>query len=86
MNKLDCSVLLLRKKLDDLILQIKSINYNKQFYLMHSNINKMVTDLSKLEVQHKFKPNHHSLIEKRQQILDAIKYLEQIIIIAKLSE
>jgi len=80
------SVFSARLKVDELQKQIQTLNYNKQFSMLLNNIGKMISELSKLEVLHKHKPKHHSILEKREEILKAIKYLEQLIIVAKLSE
>ena len=71
-----------RKKLEDLILQIKKIRYNPDLFKMVKNIENMITELSKKEVdarRTKSKSHCEKILTELNQSLD---YLEKLIIVA----
>ena len=65
-------------------IELSCIGYNPDLNKMLKNIDTMVTDLSKLEVS--ARRNHSTLFtkEKVDEINQAIKHLEQFLLVAKL--
>jgi hypothetical protein len=71
-----------RKKLEDLILQLKKIRYNPDLFKIVKNIENMITELSKKEVdarRTKSKSHCEKILTELNQSLD---YLEKLIIMA----
>ena len=68
----------------DLRGQLGMIGYNPDLKRMYSNIERMVTELSKLEVHFRRKQNYSMLDEKVNEINKAIDHLEKLILMAKL--
>lgn len=69
---------------DDLRSQLNSIGYNPDLRKMLNNIDKMVTELSKLEVTFRRTQKYSMLDDKVLQINNAIDHLEKLILMAKL--
>ena len=69
---------------DRLRSQMSAIGYNPDLQKMLSNINKMVTELSKLEVLGRRTQKYSFLDDKVLQINNAINHLEKLILIAQL--
>lgn len=67
-----------------LVNHLKSINYNKDLWKMLKNIDKMVSELSSLEVTARRIHKLNYTKEKVDEINNAIDRLEKLIIIAKL--
>lgn len=68
----------------DLQEDLHYIGYNADLRKMYSNIEKMVTELSKNEVRFRKTNNYSYLDGDVEQINKAIHHLEQFILIAKL--
>ena len=60
-------------------------NYNRDLYRLLSNITKMVEELSKLEVVARQSRQRYKVDDKIIEIKQAFKYLDQMIMIQKLS-
>lgn len=69
---------------NDLRSQLSSVDYNPDLRRMFANIDKMVTELSKLEVNLRRSGKYSFLDDKVLQINNAINHLEKLILIAKL--
>jgi len=75
-----------RRVTDELRLQLGTINFNKDLFKYLHNIEKMVSILSSAEVRAR-QSHKPSLVDKpRDNLANALDYLEKMIIIAKLSE
>jgi len=71
---------------NDLQSQLSDIDYNPDLRKMFANINKMVTELSKLEVSFRRTQKYSVLDDRVQKINDSINHLEKLILIAKLMQ
>ena len=69
---------------DDLRSQLGTIGYNPDLRRLYANIEKMVTELSKLEVSFRRTQKYAMLDDKVADINKAIDHLEKLIIMAKL--
>jgi len=69
---------------DDLRSQMSTIGYNPDLRRMYANIEKMVTELSKLEVSFRRTQKFAMLDDRVADINKAIDHLEKLIIMAKL--
>ena len=69
---------------DDIRSQLGTIGYNPDLRKMFSNIDKMVSELSKLEVTFRRSGKYSFLDDKVLQINNAINHLEKLILIANL--
>lgn len=63
---------------------MSTIGYNPDLQKMFKNIDKMVTELSKLEVTFRRTQKYSFLDDKVLQINNAISHLEKLILIAQL--
>jgi hypothetical protein len=68
----------------DLQSQLNNIDYNPDLKRMLKNIEKMVSELSKLEVTIRRSGKYSILDDKVLQINNSINHLEKLILIAKL--
>lgn len=68
----------------DLRFQLHDLPYNKDLYKMATNINKMVEDLSKSEVEARRTHKPEYTREKVEAINQAINHLEKLILIANI--
>jgi hypothetical protein len=68
----------------DLQSQLSNIDYNPDLKRMLKNIEKMVSELSKLEVTIRRSGKYSILDDKVLQINNSINHLEKLILIAKL--
>lgn len=68
----------------DLSSQMNGIGYNPDLYRMHKNIDKMVTELSKLEVNLRRTGKYSMLDDKVADINTAINHLEKLVLMANL--
>ena len=75
-----------RRVVDDLRLQLATISFNKDLFKYLHNIEKMVSALSSAEVRARQSHKFSLVDEPRENLANAIDYLEKMIIIAKLSE
>lgn len=64
--------------------QLDSLPYNPDLYKMLKNIEKMIDDLSKLEVDARRTRIEHYAKEKVDDVNKAIDHLEKLLLIAKL--
>lgn len=64
--------------------QMSAIGYNPDLHKMLSNIDKMVSELSKLEVTFRRTQKYSVLDDRVLQINNAINHLEKLLLIAKL--
>ena len=69
---------------DSLRRDLRSIGYNPDLNKMYLNIERMVRELSKLEVMARRSPKSHLTDEKVNEINKAIDHLEKLILTAKL--
>lgn len=68
----------------DLSSQMNGIGYNPDLHRMHKNIDKMVTELSKLEVTLRRTGKFEMLEGRVAEINKAINHLEKLILMANL--
>jgi len=68
----------------DLSSQMTGIGYNPDLHRMYKNIDKMVTELSKLEVTVRRVQNFSMLDNKVNEINKAIDHLEKLVLMANL--
>ena len=72
----------------ELVTQLNRLPYNVDLLRMYTNIKRMVNDLSKLEVSARNSPARSryrdEYNQKREDILTAIKQLENFMLIARL--
>lgn len=75
-----------RKIVDKLMRQLRTSRYNPDLHLMHKNLEKMVNELSILEVS--ARQNHHygKVDEYKEKLAKSIDYLEKMILMLKLTE
>jgi len=64
--------------------QMSTIGYNPDIQKMYRNIDKMITELSKLEVSFRRTQKYSIMEDKVLQINNAIDHLEKLILIAQL--
>ena len=64
--------------------ELAHIGYNPDLHRMFQNIGKMVTELSKLEVEARRTQKFTYLVSKVEEINKAIDHLEKLILMAKL--
>lgn len=64
--------------------QMKDIGYNPDLHRMHKNIDKMVTELSKLEVNLRRTGKFEILDDRVADINRAINHLEKLVLMANL--
>lgn len=67
-----------------LVQELKSIGYNPDLWKMMKNIDKMVDELSKLEVVARRTHKNNMIDERVMAINKAIDHLEKLLLIAKL--
>ena len=68
----------------DLSSQMNGIGYNPDLVRMHKNIDKMVTELSKLEVSFRRTQKFEMLDDRVTEINKAIQHLEKLLLMANL--
>ena len=68
----------------ELSAQMNGIGYNPDLHRMHKNIDKMVSELSKLEVNLRRTGKYNILDDKVSDINTAINHLEKLILMANL--
>lgn len=66
--------------------ELRSIRFNMDLFKMLRNIEKMVTELSKLEVQCRHHTKHYQLTKPSEKIAQSIDHLEKLILMAKLMD
>ena len=69
---------------NQLVLQLSTIDYNPDLRKMYKNIESMVSELSKLEVDDRRTRITHYTKPKLEQINKAIDHLEKLLLMAKL--
>jgi hypothetical protein len=69
---------------NDLSSQMNGIGYNPDLHRMHKNIDKMVTELSKLEVAIRRTGKFNMLDDKVAEINNAINHFEKLLLMANL--
>ena len=67
-----------------LVTELKAIDYNPDLWKMFKNIDQMVGDLSRLEVDARRTRVQHYTKEQLDKINGAIDHLEKLLLIAKL--
>lgn len=75
-----------RQKCEELRKMLRAVNYNADLHHMLKNIEKMVTDLSKLEVQCRHHTKRYQLEEPAIKVGKSIDHLEKLILMAKLMD
>ena len=68
----------------ELSAQMNGIGYNPDLHRMHKNIDKMVSELSKLEVNLRRTGKYNILDDKVSDINTAINHLEKLVLMANL--
>ena len=68
----------------DLSSQMNGIGYNPDLHRMHKNIDKMVSELSKLEVNLRRTGKFEMLDDRVSEINKAINHLEKLLLMANL--
>lgn len=71
---------------DKLRKDLRNIRYNPDLNKMYRNIEKMVTDISKLEVECRRSSHKFVLEEPLANLNKAVKHLQNLILIAKLMD
>ena len=74
------------KVVDELYKQLRTINYNKDLHKYLKNCQQLVSVLGSAEVKARQSHKKSLTDEPRENLANAIDYLEKMIIIAKLSE
>ena len=64
--------------------QLRTVPYNPDLHRMQANINSMVVELSRLEVECRRRPHDSRLVTRVEEINQAIDRLEKLILMAKL--
>lgn len=72
--------------IDKLRWQLGTINFNKDLFKFLHNIERMVSTLSSAEVRARQSHKPSLVDQPRENLANAIDYLEKMILIAKLSE
>jgi hypothetical protein len=75
-----------RKIVDELDRQSRKLNYNPQYKMMLSNLNKMVNDLSSAEVRARQGKKPSITETPRKELTKALVYFEQLLLVQMLSE
>lgn len=75
-----------RKKCDQLRKDLKSIRFNMDLLRMLRNIEEMVTELGKLEVQCRHHTKTYQLEKPSEKIAQSIDHLEKLILMARLMD
>lgn len=79
MDTFDCL-----KIVDNLNNQLKQIRFNKDLVKLFNNIQNMVDEISKLEVQCRQRKNYTAMEQPVERFKEAVDRLEKLILIAKL--
>lgn len=72
------------KLVENLSNQLKQVRYNVDLAKLFNNIQHMVDDISKLEVQCRQKKNYTAMEQPVEKFKEAVDRLEKLILIAKL--
>lgn len=80
------TALTFRQKCDHLRKDLRSIHFNMDLHKMLGNIEKMVTELSKLEVSCRHHTKQYQLEEPSKNIAQSINHLEKLILMARLMD
>ncbi len=75
-----------RNIVDSLAMQVKKLNYNPQYKVFLTNLNKMVNDLSSAEVVARQTKKQSVVDIPRERLALAIDYFEKLLLIQMLSE
>ena len=75
-----------RKIVDGLMRQLKTSRYNPDLHLMHHNLEKMVSELSILEVSARQNHSYVKVDEYKEKLAKSIDYLEKMILMLKLTD
>lgn len=73
-----------QKVSDQLRRDLRSLGYNPDLNKMFLNIERMVSDLSKMEVLARRNPKSNMTVDKVNEINKAIDHLEKLILMAKI--
>jgi septation ring formation regulator EzrA len=73
-----------RKILDRVKYQLKQVNYNPDLQKIYKNLEEMVTNISKIEVDCRRTKNSNMLEKPLQEFNDSVDRLEKLILLAKL--
>jgi|688.fasta_scaffold19920_4 hypothetical protein len=74
------------KVVDELHRQLRTINYNKDLHKFLKNVEGLISVLGSAEVKARQTHRPNYVDEPRENLANAIDYLEKMILIAKLSE
>ena len=80
------SALSYRQQCETIRHSLKTIRFNGDLHKMLRNIEKMVTDLSKLEVNCRHHSKTYQLEEPSKKIENSIDHLEKLILMARLMD
>jgi len=75
-----------RQKCDILRRDLRSIRFNMDLYKMLANIDTMVTNLSRLEVECRHHTKRYVLEEPSKKVANSIDHLEKLILMAQLMD
>lgn len=73
-----------RRRLDSVLRDLRNSQYNPDLYKLYSNIDSMITELSKMEVHDRQYKTKNRIIAQSNKIKQSIDYLEKMILILKL--
>jgi hypothetical protein len=74
-----------RRRLDNVLRELRNSQYNSDLYKLYSNIDSMITELSKMEVYDRQYKTKDRIIAQSNKIKQSIDYLEKMILILKLT-
>jgi vacuolar-type H+-ATPase subunit E/Vma4 len=80
------SALEARNIVDNLSKQVKKLNYNPQYKILLSNLDKMINDLSSAEVIARQTKKQSAVNIPRERLALAIDYFEKLVLIQTLSQ
>lgn len=75
-----------KQKLESVYKDLRSSRYNPDLYKLYKNIQEMVTELSKIEVQDRQHKTNYNAQAQSDKIKSSVDYLEKMILILKLTD
>jgi len=81
-----CTALQYRQKVETIRANLRTIRFNMDLHTMLRNIDKMVTEYGKLEVQCRHHTKRYQLEEPSKKIANSIDHLEKLMLMAKLMD
>ena len=71
---------------DDLFKQLRQLKYNHDLYKMHGNLDKMISNISRLEVEYRRSKNKNILETPLKDLNYALNHLKNLILMAQLMD